>query len=291
MSSGCGRHCTPSSSVHCGFAAPSRCSGRGRHWTSCSVLHCVQFRSNLWAIPSGAASPSSSLRYGEALAEAEGCTAARPMGSPPPRDARVVVVTGLRAACCTASSSARTCGLSPPGPPALLLRFATAKGWRKRRDALRLAFLARRSLAVLGPWFSVDSVQRAGLRPLRVEPVGYPLRGRQPFFFASLRRRAGGSGGIRTPGRLPYGGFQNRCLRPLGHASARGNGGSWGEGQGEAGAGGFELGGETPAWSLEAAERRGSCRVALRSATTTETARRKRAGRSGDERRRGVSRI
>jgi len=42
---------------------------------------------------------------------------------------------------------------------------------------------------------------------------------------------------------------------------------------------------------LEAAERRGSCRVALRSATTTETARRKRAGRSGDERRRGVSRI
>src|SRR5688572_4994603 len=29
-----------------------------------------------------------------------------------------------------------------------------------------------------------------------------------------------GSEGIRTPGRLPYAGFQNRCLRPLGHASA-----------------------------------------------------------------------
>lgn len=41
----------------------------------------------------------------------------------------------------------------------------------------------------------------------------------------------GGSEGIRTPGRLPYGGFQNRCLRPLGHASARGNGGKSGGGQ------------------------------------------------------------
>ena len=31
-----------------------------------------------------------------------------------------------------------------------------------------------------------------------------------------------GGEGIRTPGKLPYGGFQNRCLRPLGHASISG---------------------------------------------------------------------
>ena len=35
-----------------------------------------------------------------------------------------------------------------------------------------------------------------------------------------------GGGGIRTPGRSPYGGFQDRCLQPLGHSSSgfgRGN--------------------------------------------------------------------
>ena len=30
---------------------------------------------------------------------------------------------------------------------------------------------------------------------------------------------SGGGGGIRTPGSLHYGGFQDRCLRPLGHSS------------------------------------------------------------------------
>ncbi len=102
---------------------------------------------------------------------------------------------------------------SRPMPSRIQKFEAEAEGFTAAR------LWARRSLAVLGPWSSVDSVQQAGLCPLRVEPVGYPLGGRQPFFFASLRRRAGGSGGIRTPGRLPYGGFQNRCLRPLGHSS------------------------------------------------------------------------
>lgn len=55
-----------------GLAAPSRCSGRGPQWTPSSRPDSVHFGSNLWAIPSVAASPSSSLRYGEGLAEAEG---------------------------------------------------------------------------------------------------------------------------------------------------------------------------------------------------------------------------
>jgi hypothetical protein len=33
------------------------------------------------------------------------------------------------------------------------------------------------------------------------------------------RAHQGGGGGIRTPGGLPHGGFQNRCLQPLGHTS------------------------------------------------------------------------
>jgi hypothetical protein len=32
-------------------------------------------------------------------------------------------------------------------------------------------------------------------------------------------KRTNGGGGIRTPGSSRFGGFQNRCLRPLGHAS------------------------------------------------------------------------
>jgi hypothetical protein len=34
-------------------------------------------------------------------------------------------------------------------------------------------------------------------------------------------RNQGGGEGIRTPGWFPIGGFQNRCLRPLGHPSGR----------------------------------------------------------------------
>jgi hypothetical protein len=37
--------------------------------------------------------------------------------------------------------------------------------------------------------------------------------------FEFLRENDGGGEGIRTPGTLRYGGFQNRCLRPLGHSS------------------------------------------------------------------------
>ena len=40
------------------------------------------------------------------------------------------------------------------------------------------------------------------------------------------RVTAGGGGEIRTPGTLRYGGFQNRCLRPLGHSSK-----SWSRGR------------------------------------------------------------
>ena len=36
--------------------------------------------------------------------------------------------------------------------------------------------------------------------------------------FAELN---GGGGEIRTPGRFPVAGFQDRCLKPLGHPSAR----------------------------------------------------------------------
>lgn len=32
----------------------------------------------------------------------------------------------------------------------------------------------------------------------------------------------GGSGEIRTHGELPHDGFQDRCLKPLGHTSNRG---------------------------------------------------------------------
>lgn len=35
----------------------------------------------------------------------------------------------------------------------------------------------------------------------------------------TARGHFGGGGEIRTPGGLPHGGFQNRCLRPLGHSS------------------------------------------------------------------------
>lgn len=38
---------------------------------------------------------------------------------------------------------------------------------------------------------------------------------------AKFLNAVGGGGGIRTPGELPHGGFQNRCLRPLGHSSRR----------------------------------------------------------------------
>jgi hypothetical protein len=34
-----------------------------------------------------------------------------------------------------------------------------------------------------------------------------------------LRRKTSGGEGIRTPGSLRHAGFQNRCLRPLGHSS------------------------------------------------------------------------
>jgi hypothetical protein len=43
-------------------------------------------------------------------------------------------------------------------------------------------------------------------------PVG-PLDGQQN----------GGQGGIRTHGELPHAGFQDRCLKPLGHLSAGGS--------------------------------------------------------------------
>lgn len=45
-------------------------------------------------------------------------------------------------------------------------------------------------------------------RPLK--PLGYPSTG--AIF--------GGEGEIRTRGKLPYDGFQDRCLKPLGHLSS-----------------------------------------------------------------------
>src|SRR5690606_32681393 len=61
-----------------------------------------------------------------------------------------------------------------------------------------------------------------GLRTVRVEPLGYcPSNTEKPPACAG---GFCGSEGIRTPGGLPHAGFQNRCLRPLGHASTRANG-------------------------------------------------------------------
>ncbi len=34
-----------------------------------------------------------------------------------------------------------------------------------------------------------------------------------------VTHRVGGGGGIRTHGELPHAGFQDRCLKPLGHPS------------------------------------------------------------------------
>ncbi len=70
--------------------------------------------------------------------------------------------------------------------------------------------------------FLRGKLQRAGPFHSGGEPAG-----ELPIAFEGGRLRACrrcadlcGGEGIRTPGRLPYGGFQNRCLRPLGHASA-----------------------------------------------------------------------
>jgi hypothetical protein len=60
---------------------------------------------------------------------------------------------------------------------------------------------------------SADNAARDGLS---AAPVTNRPRQRRGVFL-------GGGGGIRTPGGLPHGGFQNRCLRPLGHSSECGS--------------------------------------------------------------------
>ncbi len=39
------------------------------------------------------------------------------------------------------------------------------------------------------------------------------------FLTISQKVKLGGEGGIRTHGTFPHGGFQDRCLKPLGHLS------------------------------------------------------------------------
>ncbi len=43
---------------------------------------------------------------------------------------------------------------------------------------------------------------------------------KKPMLINNMGSNIGGGGEIRTHGRSPYDGFQDRCLQPLGHSSA-----------------------------------------------------------------------
>ena len=79
--------------------------------------------------------------------------------------------------------------------------------------SLRLATAPRR--------FHAIATASGGSSPATSHWPGGPLPRPSPKPRES-RFNFGGGEGIRTPGTLPYGGFQNRCLRPLGHSSERG---------------------------------------------------------------------
>src|SRR5688572_8647826 len=80
----------------------------------------------------------------------------------------------------------------------------------------------------------VSVTQYNDLANRRLRPLGHLSRSRKhvgdgPDLLIRFRlfsyQETGGGGGIRTPGDLRHGGFQDRCLRPLGHSSRGAPGG------------------------------------------------------------------
>src|SRR6187402_1970455 len=87
---------------------------------------------------------------------------------------------------------------------------------RKRFTARRVASAVKLSRGAVPKSFSADDQRRLRLEAFHSESCRF--RKKKPSLEGWVF--SCGSEGIRTPGRLPYAGFQNRCLRPLGHASA-----------------------------------------------------------------------
>ena len=70
-------------------------------------------------------------------------------------------------------------------------------------------------LQALGIAWDSRPKERGGQRWLHL----YPDQRRPEGVYAQRRARSGGWGGIRTHEPLRVGGFQDRCLKPLGHPS------------------------------------------------------------------------
>ena len=128
--------------------------------------------------------------------------------------------------------SARSRGLTPSAcrrfAPSVAVTRTSSTSWTPSSSGhsrLRRVGASRRASPSLDFVHFVDSVQFRSLTPSAcrrfapsVAVTGLrPLRGLRPVPVEP----PGGGGEIRTPGGLPHGGFQNRCLRPLGHSSRR----------------------------------------------------------------------
>ena len=96
-----------------------------------------------------------------------------------------------------------------------------------RRPGREVAERARPHAERLGPRRRADARRDPRELPaggrLRRDPEGPPALLRRPHGDPQSPdgARAGGGGGIRTPGTFRYNGFQDRRLKPLGHSSAR----------------------------------------------------------------------
>ena len=94
------------------------------------------------------------------------------------------------------------------------------------RERVMLAAMPELSVLILelarehGRVTTAEAVRVSGSSRNTVK--GHQRNGYCSFYINLLAWESGGWGGIRTHERLPSGGFQDRCLKPLGHPSSDG---------------------------------------------------------------------